>query len=467
MKRMRKPVKPQSILATAVAVALLATACGGRSDPESEPARGEASASPSAAAVTSDFGDLKAVCQDGSPTSAPTKGVTKDEIKVSTFSDIGFTKNAEFLDAALVFTKWCNDAGGINGRKLVSTTRDANLFQSRQRMIEACRDDFALVGGGSALDALGVEKRLSCLLPDFPAQTAQAQNMGSDLQANLMGSAIYSGYMGYYTWLLKEAYPDSAGAVGIISGDSPITKALVGEAKEGIEAAGGKVSYNDLYPALGVSDWTPYAQSLKSKKVKALMFYGDFASLAKLEQVLTGINYKLDWIDANSNAYGPAFLKLAGKSLDFQNNLADLSGVTPLEKASTTPATQQVVDLFAKYAPQSDVTLPTLKAFSAWLLFAKSAASCGDNLTRKCAIEAALKETAWTGGGLQAPVNLAKPGPPKCFNVEKATSQGWEPADFKPDTGNYRCDAPVHKFTADYGKPLTLSDVGKSMSDVK
>jgi ABC-type branched-subunit amino acid transport system substrate-binding protein len=456
-------VKPRSIVAALVAATLVTTGCSGRSGAE---VGTSASTGGAAAGSAADFGDLKGVCQSGKPTSAPAQGVTASEIKVGVMSDVGFTKNPEFVDAAKVFTSWCNAAGGINGRKLVATTRDSKLMEVRQRVLEACPVDFALVGGGSALDALGVKERLSCLLPAFPAQVSQSGNIGSDLQVASWSGPSYDVYAGFHNWLLKEAYPESAGAVGIIVGDSPVGKGIAAQYNESYKAAGGTVSYQGLYPAPGVADWTPYAQAIKTKGVKGLVFLGDFRSLAKLEQVLTGINYKLDWIDPNSNSYGPAFLQLAGPALASQNNLADLSGVNPLEV--TNPATQQVKDLYAKYAPQAQVTLPALRAFSIWLLFAKAAASCGEALTRTCVYDAARKQTAWTGGGLQAPVDLSQQDAPlTCFNVVKATPQGWQPADFKPNTGAYRCNAPTYKFTGNYGKPVTLADVGKSMSDVK
>ncbi|MET7475542.1 ABC transporter substrate-binding protein [Streptomyces sp. NPDC005648] len=451
------------------AAALFAVAgCGGH-DSAGDASDGGATPTKAAQQASSgDFGDLKNICGPGSAKSSPAQGVTADAIDVGVFSDVGFTKNSEFIDTAKVFTAWCNAAGGINGRKLVATTRDSALMQVRQQMLAACKQDFALVGGGAALDALGVQDRLKCLLPDFPAQVSQVQNVGSDLQLNETGGAAYARYIGYYDWLLKQAYPKSADAVGTIAGDAPVTKVLNGETVETLKAAGGKVTYQDLYPAAGVSDWTPYAQSIKSKGVKGLVFNGDFASLSKLEQVLTGMNYRLDWIDANNNAYGQAFLQLAGKSLDQQNNFADLSGVYPLEKAADNPATQQLVALFKKYDPGAQITLPGVRGFAAWLLFAKAASSCGDDLTRKCVYEAAAKESAWTGGGLLAPVDLSQPGAPlTCFNIEKATPDGWQPADFEPDTGAYRCHEPAHKFKGDYGKPLTLADVGKSLSDVK
>ncbi|MES5817697.1 ABC transporter substrate-binding protein [Streptomyces sp. RG80] len=461
-------MRVKAIPAALTAAVLLAVAgCGGHDDA----AESDGDGTPTKAAqqaASGDFGDLKGVCGPGTAKSAPAQGVTADEIKVGVFSDVGFTKKSEFSDAAKVFTSWCNEAGGVNGRKLVATTRDSRLMEVRQRMLEACKEDFALVGGGAALDALGVKDRLECTLPDFPGQVSQIQNNGSDLQLNATGGASYSRYQGYYEWLLKEGYPGSAKAVGTIGGDAPVTKVINAEAQEALQAAGAKIVYKDLYPTQGVSDWTPYAQALKSKGVKGLIFNGDMVSLTKLEQVLTGMNYKLDWIDANNNSYGPAFLQLAGKSLDFQNNLADLSGVYPLEKAADNPATEQVVELFKRYAPKAQVTLPALRGFAAWALFAKSAKSCGDALTRLCVYEAARKETAWTGGGLLAPVDLSKSDAPlTCFNIEKATSKGWEPADFEPNQGAYRCDAPAYKFKGDYGKPLTLADVGKSMSDVK
>lgn len=155
-----------------IAVAVLALAgCSARSTTSPSGDKPSASASDSAAAA--DFGTLKNVCHSGTAKASTSQGVTNSEIKVGVFSDVGFTKNPEFVDAAKVFTSWCNDAGGINGRKLVPVTHDSKLVEVRQRMIEACRSDFALVGGGAALDGMGVKDRLNCLLPDFPVRPAR------------------------------------------------------------------------------------------------------------------------------------------------------------------------------------------------------------------------------------------------------------------------------------------------------
>jgi len=457
-------VKSHRIGIALLAIALLVAGCG-REGGASET---ESTAGP---AVSGNFGDLSGICGPGSAKSASAQGVTASEIEIGMFSDIGFTKNPDFVDAAKVFTSWCNAAGGINGRKIVTNLRDTNFMEVRQRMLESCREDFFLVGGSAALDGLGVKDRLSCLLPEFPAQVTATANTGSDLQLSA-GATVAENvdpYSGFHDWLIKDAHPNSAESVGIIVGDSPITKVMSDKFTESLTASGATITYSDLYPAAGVPDWTPYAQSIKARNVRGLIFLGDFRYLAKLQDVLTGMDYRLDWIDANANSYNSTYLDATKSSLAAQNNYVDLSGTTPLDAAAKVPAVQQVRDLFERYAPDSDITFQVLRAFQAWVLFAKSATACGDNLTRACVYNTARKETAWTGGGLQAPVDLSRPlaEQTRCFNVQKATPDGWKTADFAPNNGAFRCGFTPYAYSKDFGKPTTLADVGKTMNDLK
>ncbi|KUN80772.1 ABC transporter substrate-binding protein [Streptomyces griseoruber] len=453
------------LIGSVTVLAVLLAGCSTRSDDDTGTGAAQTPAT-GASTTSADFGTLKDVCGPGTAKPSSVQGVTGSSVKVGVMSDVGFTKKSEFADAAKVFTDWCNDAGGIGGRRIEPVVRDTRLMDVRQRVLEACTSDFALVGGGAALDALGVQDRLKCLLPNFPAQSSQTGAVGSDLQVIASQPvAGYFQYTGYYGWLIGKKYPGSAQHVGIVSGDSPVTKLMSTQFEEGVAGLGGKVAYTDLYPAAGVSDWTPYAQAIKTRKVRGLIFLGDFASLAKLEQALTSIGYAPDWTDANNNAYGPAFLQLAGPALAKQHNYAELAATAPLESAADNPATQQVVDLFRKYAPDKQITYPVLRAFSAWLLFAVSARDCAE-LTRRCVYDNALKQTAWTAGGLQAPFDLSSKEPTRCYSVVVATAEGWKAADFDPDQGAYRCDAPVYKYKGNYGQPATLASVGKSLSDL-
>jgi hypothetical protein len=200
-----------------------------------------------------------------------------------------------------------------------------------------------------------------------------------------------------------------------------------------------------------------------------MTFDGTPEELAALEQSLDSIGYHLDWIDANSNAYGTGFLQIAGQALTQQHNYADLFGVYPVEKAAGSPAASKIVALFKQYAPGQPVTLQVEQAFSMWLAFAVSAETCGANLTRKCVYDAGAKQTAWTGGGITAPVNESNlQAAPSCYDIEQATSSGWQPAQgWTPNTdGVFGCNQPVVKLS-NLGQPLQLAAVGKSLSDLK
>ncbi|MBH0780419.1 ABC transporter substrate-binding protein [Nocardia sp. NEAU-351] len=447
----------------ALALVLLAGCARQGSGPE-EGSHGEPGSSVPAA-----FGDLGPVCGKGAPTESSARGVTADAITVGVFTDLGFTKNTEYVDASEVFAKWCNEHGGIAGREIRLNIRDTRLTEVRQRMRESCRDDFAIVGGMAGLDSLGVKDRLSCLLPSFPAQIAQPGSIAADLEVSAAPTALprHDLETGFRQWLVEEGYPESKSAIGMVDGDSPITKVFADKAQESLESLGATVVYRDRYPIAGVADWTPYAYAIKDKQVRGLIFNGEPAQLPKLEEALTAIGYRPDWIDAKNNNYTESFLKAAGRSIEFQNNVIDLYGVAPFEKADSVPALRQFQDMFARYAPDAEMSLPQVRSISAWLLFARSAAECGDHLTRRCLYEHAVAETAWTGGGLQAPVDLSdREEPVHCFNVERATPAGWVPVDLGTGTSLYRCGVRHYRFQKDYGAPMTLADVGKSMTDL-
>ena len=457
--------------ATAITMtALLAAGCsraGGGS--QSSGSGSPSTAAPPGAAAGASFGTLSNVCHGGTASGRTDQGVTSSSIQVGVLSDYGFTKNADLLNTAKVFTSWCNAAGGINGRKLVADIHDTELMNVVSAMSKACAADFALAGDSAALDGLGTATRLKCLLPDFDAQPDMPQNQGAALELTpYTANFSYSPYTGYYKWLFGK-YPGSAGHVGLLYGQSIITQYDSQAVQQVVKADGGQVTYSAGFPPTGLANWTPYAEAIKAHGVKGLTFYDTPQDLSALEKALDIIGYHLDWIDANTNAYGTSFVTIAGQALTQQNNYASLFGIYPLEKASSNPAEQKLTQLFHQYAPGQPVTLQVLQAFSMWLLFAESAESCGASLTRACVYSAAVKQTGWTAGGITAPVNESTPlGAPSCFDVEQATPAGWQPATgFTPNTdGVYSCgEAPV-KLTG-FPAPTQLSDVGKTLSDLK
>src|SRR5262245_58440100 len=94
------------------------------------------------------------------------QGITNDSIKVGTIADPGYEAvpglNQEMFDIAEAFTEECNDRGGINGRTIDLTLRDAALFDYAPRVEEACQEDFALVGSGATFDDTGAQAMTDC-----------------------------------------------------------------------------------------------------------------------------------------------------------------------------------------------------------------------------------------------------------------------------------------------------------------
>src|SRR5947209_8470799 len=164
--------------ALAVVLVLLTASCsrsGNRSAESAAPSNSPpASASGSGAGDTSlangGFGDLSKVCSPGDAKGATDKGVTDTEIHIATVTDKGFTGrsglNKEMFDTAVAFAKWCNDHGGILGRKIVVDDRDAKLTDYNAVITQSCDEDFAMVGGGAVFDDGDNGLRVQCGLPN-------------------------------------------------------------------------------------------------------------------------------------------------------------------------------------------------------------------------------------------------------------------------------------------------------------
>ena len=146
---------------SAAALCLVITSCG-RSTSSTPSGGSTNTASPpsagSSAQAAGSFGSLTKVCAPGPGTGGSGRGIVGKTIRIGVMADPGAAAapglEQEFFDTADAFVKWCNAAGGINGRtdRRRQARRQA-LQRRRQEVIQACQKDFMLVGGGNALDA--------------------------------------------------------------------------------------------------------------------------------------------------------------------------------------------------------------------------------------------------------------------------------------------------------------------------
>jgi hypothetical protein len=428
-----------------------------------------AGGSPTSQAISKgDFGTLTQLCgpaPSGEKNGSTAQGVTSNSVEVGTFSDPGSSArpglDQELFDASEVFTAWCNSLGGINGRKIKLNEHDAALFNYEPQMIKACQSDFFLVGGGAVFDDAGQKTRLSCLLPDIPAIQTTAQSIGSDLAVQVNPSYLNKVAFGIGPYI-NATFPDSIHDVGLLTGNISTTITLANSYKAAAEHFGWKFTYNDQYNALGESTWVPYAQKIASAHLKGLWFTGEPADLALLVQALAQINYKLEWIATNDNIYDQKLTSGAGTALN-SDPVYMYTNFTPFEYASQSPTLQQYEALFSQFKPNglSHALLGQL-SFSAWLMFAEAAKSCGANLTRACAYNKAVQlHQGWDAGGLSAPVNQT------CSVMIKATGSGFQVIPFKANRSFWTCDPNALVTVPPLGQGTTLAQVGKSIKDLK
>lgn len=465
---MRRRVIARTLIC-AVTLAMVGSAC---SRSESDSGGGSSSTtSGGGGSASGSFASLGKVCGPGDAKGATDLGVTDTEIRVGTVSDPGFAGrpglNQELHDAATVFTEWCNAAGGIAGRKIKLDLLDAKLTEYRQRILEACDQDFSLVGGGAVFDDTGQKDRIGCLLPDIAGYVVSPQARGSELLVQVMPNPNDEINNGDMQWLAKK-FPEAAKRVAAMTAGLPSTIVVKDQAVEGGEAAGMTVVADIQYNANGESTWAPIVQSLKSKGVKGILWTGEPENLAKLEQGLKDADYPMDFIRPDANHYDQKLLDTGGKAIE---NTFVHAQIYPFEQAAENPATQQYLDLFEKYLPNGKAqSYLGVQAFSAWLLFAKGATACGSKLTRSCILEKTKQVggTSWTGGGLHGASNVREQKATECFTVFKASPNGFSLPDIEANDSIYNC-APgnVLKLKGDYGKGVTLADVGKSLSDLK
>ena len=149
-------------------------------------ASGSPAASSTATAAAAGLRHRLKVCAPGSATGGSGRGINGKTIRIGVMGDPGNTFDPglgqEFFDVADAFAKWCNAAGGINGRTIVVDKLDAKLFNVAAKVIDACQSDFMLVGGGNGADLAGVKPRLACKLGQIPAYTVLASATAAGLQ---------------------------------------------------------------------------------------------------------------------------------------------------------------------------------------------------------------------------------------------------------------------------------------------
>jgi hypothetical protein len=450
--RARRRFTYRSAVAAAVAAMLAVTglaACGRSSSSPSASASPSSALAPtsssSSAPAAGSFGTLTDVCGPGKATGATARGVTNSAIDIATFSDTGNTiqpgLEQEFFDTGDAFVKWCNAAGGINGRKIVLHKRDAKLFNAASVVIQACQTDFMEVGGGTALDAATVTPRLACKLGDIPAYHVSPNAVTAPLQVAIGGAPSTQTAVGPFLALARQN-PSFKTHTGIYTNNLGSLLPQGKRTQAGLEKDGFTFKDIQTFPQT-VANWRPYLSV--SKQAATQLFYGSgfpnyspiFAGMQDIgfspqAFLLTPDNYRSVVSDAFAAATNPP------PTYTYSNYL-------PFEEANSIPVVKQAVDLLMTTATRKSLSGFSDFSLSAWLLWAKSATECGSNLTVDCVLQKAAAHPTWDAGGFAAPFNTdpKQLSYSECFLMIKVTKQGfsYDKDLTQPNKGLFNCDA--------------------------
>jgi len=455
MRRSRRMSRTKTgiTLAAAAALALTAVGCsrsssgggsaGGATTSGSASASASASSSGSAAGP-GDFGDLKKICGPGTAKGATSRGVTDTEIRLGTSADPGAAAapglEQEFFDVGDAFTKWCNAAGGINGRKIVLDKWDAKLFEVGQTVTNACQKDFMLVGNGNAFDSAGVKTRLACKLGQIPSYVVSPEAANAGLQVQGLPQVATS-YQAAGLRLLAATYPDTK-TKGVGIGGSNLSS-LIPQGKriqQSLQQYGIKVTTLQEQPPL-VDNYRPYMEEMKSKGTVGIDQFNGQDATAEV-QAMKNVGWNPQWFLLSVPFYNSSTVKSAN-SVAYPPSYVQLTHL-PFELANKYPVLQQAKEILNAAIAKPAYTDFTALAFNAWTLWAKSATACGSTLTVDCVLSKAGTEKAWTAGGIFPPAdtdpNNRKVG--DCALMIRLTTTGWvyDEKVTNPDKGVYNCN---------------------------
>jgi ABC-type branched-subunit amino acid transport system substrate-binding protein len=446
--RRRQRLRSSALVAASALILFGGAACSrggsGSSGQTSAPAGSPTASSTATTAAAGQFGSATKVCAPGPGTGGSGRGISGKTIRVGVMADPGSTAapglGQEFFDVADAFAKWCNAAGGINGRTIVVDKHDAKLFNVAPAVIAACQKDFMLVGGGNGLDAPGAAPRVACKLGQIPAYVVSPQALNAGYQVTPVVSTPDKYPVGVLR-LLAQKYPETQQAFGI-AGSALASLTPQGlRAQEAWQQMGYKSVALQARPAL-VDNYSSWMQQFKSVNAKA-----DFEITAtNLQPILTAVNdtgFKPSWILYGQTIYNPKSVQAAKSVGTFPPSYINLANL-PWEVADQYPVVQQAKDIMSATITNPQYDAFTSGGFNAWVLWAQSATACGDNLTQECVLQKAGAQKAWTAGGLYPPVNTdpALKDYSDCVVIMQLTTNGWVLAKdvTKPNDGVYNCD---------------------------
>ncbi len=424
------------LVAAGLALVLLAGAC---SSGRSADGGSTDTTTGGGGATTETFGTLDSPCGPGDASGATAQGVTDTQISIGYGDDAGYQPapglSHQMSDAMKAMISWCNDQGGINGRKVVGNYHDAAVTEVTNAMTDACESDFMLVGEGWVLDSGQETLRLGCGLPAIPGYAVSPQFANAPLMyqavpnpADFVNVEVAAAF--------QKMFPTEITKTAVIYAEYPPTRDTKDKALQSFPKFGFTfLDCPQVYGIAGESDWKPLAQALKDCGAEVVYFVGSpYPNFENFLDAANQVDFHPIYI-TDANMYDLSFA--AWNVNGYADQVYSRQTFLPLEEADQAEAISQFVDIVGSTGAEANQLGE--QSTSSFLLWATAAKACGSELTRECVLAEVAKIESWTGGGLHAETDPSTNMPTDCGLVLKLDGTAFVRA-YPDGAGTFDCD---------------------------
>ena len=367
------------------------------------------------------FGDEPWPCGPGDASGATQQGITDETIKIGVGDDRGFPNspglNKEMTDSVNAVVAICNEMGGINGRMIETVLYDAAIFNAGQVILEACDQVFMLVGFGWSLDTGSEPDRVACGMGSVPGFTVSADAAHGPFMHQGVPNPADQANFGH-GWIIENVIASEQGLDVTNSAAMFANYAATEETWEKIELSwppntNFEFPTEVIYNVTGEDDWTPFALQLKSSEADVVYYTGScFPNYQGIRQAADVNEFDAIWT-METNFY-EAGCRDANTDGAMDNSYIRM-GYVPFEEAEFNAATADFLEIVEAAGVEPAVL--GAQAVSSFLLWARAASSCGSDLTSDCVLEYISAVDEWTGHGLHIMTNPATNEAPECLAI--------------------------------------------------
>jgi ABC-type branched-subunit amino acid transport system substrate-binding protein len=400
----------------------------------------------------------------GAQTSEPKAddvGITDSEIRLAVIADVDTSVQPglfqKSVDAMKAWAKVVNKSGGLAGRKIVIDFIDSKLNpnETRNAIIKACADDFAMVGG-EALFLNNVDDMVACQnrageaigIPDMPGNaldnnqscspvTYVVTALGAYCATRNQHPQTYTVLQGDYRYYLKK-YKDLHG-IWTIPADLKSTKnAVLPTAQAGVDTGIAKdgQGFYDIFSRDPQSAMTPIVQTIKQDNSTFAKNGGNKMADLRKEAKLQGVTSVKVWA-CNQACYDNLLIEQGGTDVDGTQIL--LSALPFYSEYTSNPTLKKLV---AAVGGIENTNFSSVSSWVAALLFqdaASKAIANGGTLSRRSLFDALTQETKFDADGIVGPTDVADKMPSPCIVMTKIKN-GKFVRTYPKKTGTFDCN---------------------------